>query len=252
MSGQNITDYLLHLAKVYWFRILLVGFLLFLVFKKDFSFTINLNAPAPTETTLPPARQPVEQDPPPKRETFTEQASHQSLTPAPEKGVLDRFDFSSIIGSSDRQLTELLYEVKPETVEAYVKRFGRVARNEQKKFGIPASITLGNALLHSQAGESVLSRQANNHFGLMCTPEWSGQQWDGDGECLRAYENAWTSFRDHSFYITTGTFANLRQLKSTDYKAWAKGLEKNEYSKADKYADQLIEVIERYGLQKLD
>lgn len=252
MSGQNISTYLLHYTKLYWFRILLVAFLLFLVFKKDFSFTINLNAPAPTETTLPPTKQPTQQPPPPKRETFSEQASQQSLTPTPKGGVLDRFDFGSIIGSSDRQLLELLYKLEPSDIEAYVKRFGRVARNEQKKFGIPASITLANALLQSQAGKSIPASKANNHFNLRCTDEWRGNNWDGDGECLRAYENAWTSFRDHSFYITTGAFADLRQLASNDYKAWAKGLEKKEYSNMDDLAEQLIEVIEKYGLQQLD
>ncbi|MCB0630044.1 MAG: glucosaminidase domain-containing protein [Saprospiraceae bacterium] len=252
MSGQNITSYLLHYIKVHWFRISLVAFLLFLIFKKDFSFTINLNAPAPTETTLPPAKQPVQQEPPPKRETFTEQASQQSMTPAPEKGVLDRFDFSSIIGGSDRQLLERLNKLDSKVVEAYIKRFGRVARNEQKKFGIPASVILANALLHSQAGESILTAQANNHFGLLCTPDWRGDKWDGDGECLRAYENAWTSFRDHSFYITTGTFSDLRKLDPKDYKGWAKGLEKNKFSTADNFAEQLIEVIEQYGLQQMD
>jgi flagellum-specific peptidoglycan hydrolase FlgJ len=248
MSGQNLTNYFLYYLKKHWFRITLVAFLLFLIFKKDFSFTINLNAPPPTETT----KQPVQQAPPPKRETFTEQAGRQSMTPGPEKGVLDRFDFSSIIGSSDRELLEVLNKVDRKIVEAYVSRFGRVARSEQKKFGIPASIIIANALLHSQAGEGILSKQANNHFGLMCTPDWRGEKWDGDGECLRAYDNAWTSFRDHSFFITTGTFAELRQLDPRDYKGWAKGLEKKAYSKADNFAEQLMEVIEKYSLQELD
>lgn len=252
MSGQNTTTLLTQFVKVHWFKISLVAFLLFLIFKKDFSFTINLNAPAPTETTMPPARQPVQQAPPAKRETFTEQAKQQSLTPAPEQGVLDRFDFSSILGGSNKQLKDELNEVDPEKVKSYIERFGRVARSEQKKFGIPASIVLANALLHSQAGENQASKRANNHFGLACTEDWMGEKWDQEGDCYRVYENAWTSFRDHSFFLTTGTFADLRQLDPKDYKAWAKAMEKKAYTTYDDLADQLIEVIEHWRLHELD
>lgn len=251
MTGQNTTFPLANFIKVHWFKIALVAFLLFLIFKKDFSFTINLNAPAPTETMMP-ERQPVEQERPPKRETFTEQAKQQHLTPAPEQGVLDRFDFSSILGGSERQLKDDLNKVAPEKVTAYLERFGRVARSEQKKFGIPASIIMANALLHSRAGENQTSRQANNHFGLSCTADWQGEKLEKDGDCYRVYENAWTSFRDHSFFLTTGTFAELRQLDPKDYKAWAKAMEKKQYTKSDDLAEQLIEVIEQWRLYELD
>jgi flagellum-specific peptidoglycan hydrolase FlgJ len=252
MSGQTTTSLLTQFVKVHWFKISLVAFLLFLIFKKDFSFTINLNAPAPTETTMPPARQPVQQAPPPKRETFTEQAKQQSLTPPPEQGVLDRFDFSSILGGSNKQLKDELYQLDPDKIKSYLERFGRVARSEQKKFGIPASIILANALLHSQAGENQASKRANNHFGLACTEDWMGEKWEKGGDCYRVYENAWTSFRDHSFFLTTGTFADLRQLDPKDYKAWAKAMEKRAYTKYDDLADQLIEVIEHWRLHELD
>lgn len=252
MSGQSTITLLAQFLKVHWFKISLVAFLLFLIFKKDVSFTINLNAPTPTETTMPPARQPLQQDPPPKREKFTEKAKQQRMTPAPETGVLDRFDFSSILGGSDQQLKDELFRLDPEVVGAYLQRFGRVARDEQKKFGIPASIILANALLHSQAGKNEASKRANNHFGLACTEDWMGEKWESDGNCYRHYENAWTSFRDHSFFLTTGKFSELRQLGPTDYKAWAEAMEDKDYTQSDDLADQLIEVIERWKLYDLD
>lgn len=252
MSGQSITTLFSQFVRDHWFKISLVAFLLFLIFKKDFSFTINLNAPSPTETTLPPDRQPVQQEPPPKRETFSEQANQEHMTPAPEKGVMDRFDFSSILGGSNEQLKDELYRVESETVVAYVERFGRVARSEQDKFGIPASIILANALLHSQAGKNQATARANNHFGLACTADWLGEKWEHDGDCYRVYENAWTSFRDHSFFLTTGPFAELRKLDPKDYKAWARGMEDMNYTKSKDLADQLIEVIEQWKLYELD
>ena len=73
-----------------------------------------------------------------------------------------------------------------------------------------------------------------------------------DGKCFRTYENAWTSFRDHSYYITTGRMAALKKLKDADYKAWAKALEKADFSNDEDFAAQLIMVVEKYELTKLD
>lgn len=254
MSGQRTSTLLTQFIKVHWFKISLVAFLLFLIFKKDFSFTINLNAPVPSEEAEPPSRKPVQQMPPQQRETFTEQASHQTMTPppTPERGVMDRFDFSSIIGGSERQLKDNLFKISPELVQNYVQRFGKLARTEQKKFGIPASVILANALLHSQAGQSQAATQANNHFNLPCTDDWMGEKWEGKGGCLRVYENAWTSFRDHSFYLTTGDFSNLRKLAPRDYKGWSKALEEKTFAQTDDLAEQLIEVIEQWKLYELD
>ena len=50
----------------------------------------------------------------------------------------------------------------------YVKRFAQVAKTEMDKFGIPASITLAQGLLESNVGESRLSTNNNNHFGVKC------------------------------------------------------------------------------------
>jgi len=252
MNEQNTTFWLGHFFKVHWYKIAIVAFLVFLNFKKDFSFTINLNAPPPSEMTMPPAKKPVQDDPPPKREKFSEQTKQQPATPANGQGILDRFDFSSIIGGRDEDLLKELYLVDPAVIESYAHRFGKVARNEQEKFGIPASIILANALLHSRGGQSPAAVKAKNHFSIHCTDDWMGDQWEGDEACYRSYENAWTGLRDRSFFLTTGKFSHLRKLDPKDYKAWAKGLEKEKYYSVDDLASQLVEVIEKWRLYELD
>ena len=44
----------------------------------------------------------------------------------------------------------------------------------------------------------------------------------------------------------------LFELEPTDYVSWAKGLKKCGYATNPKYADQLIEIIERYELNQYD
>lgn len=253
--SEKQTTHLTHYLRLHWFKLCIIGLLLFVIFKKDFSFSIDLNNPGPTETTYPQAEppQPVRQETPPKRETFTERGK-QATTPTKSEAVQDRFDFSSLIAETlgSNSLADQLQELPSDVVERYVKRFGRVARSEQDKFGIPASITIANALLHSRAGQHDAAVRANNHFGLPCTTDWQGQEWTYERRCYRHYENAWTSFRDHSFYLTTGKFAPLRQLSSTDYRAWAKALAEKGFSEADDLAEQLISLIERLELHRLD
>ena len=223
--------------------------------KKDLSFRINLNAPVQIEDSRDRKSKPVQQEEKKnKRETFTDLFESEPEK-APETPVRDdRFDFTGLIGEPEKVITayDQLQDIDQAITEAYLKRFAKVALMEKEKFGIPASIILANGLLHSKAGKEMPAAKANNHFAIRCTRDWEGDQMTHQGDCYRSYESAWTSFRDHSFYLTTGSFSHLPKLGEVDYKAWAKGLEKGGYSSQPNLARQLITVIDQYGLAELD
>ncbi|MCB9299472.1 MAG: glucosaminidase domain-containing protein [Lewinellaceae bacterium] len=232
-----------------WFKLGIAAILLFLVLKKDLSFRINLNTPIPIEQPQQPPRPAGQKGEDGSRERYTE-ARQPAAADLPGT---ERFELlSSSGGRREVQAIDQLELVDKEIVQGYIKRFGKVAVAERKKFGIPASIILANALLHSQAGTREMARNGNNQFALSCTPDWQGPSISVDGRCYRQYENAWTSFRDHSLYLTTGTFAHLQQLPNDDYKAWANALEKAVFSPEKNLARQLIRVIENYGLAQWD
>ena len=50
----------------------------------------------------------------------------------------------------------------------YIDKYKDVAIEQMRKYHIPASITLAQALLESGAGKSELARNSNNHFGIKC------------------------------------------------------------------------------------
>ena len=146
---------------------------------------------------------------------------------------------------------------KNEQAKLYIERFAAVAQQEMKTYKIPASITLAQGLLESGFGAGRLAVEGNNHFGIKCHKEWSGQRIfhddDRKGECFRVYEDAAASFRDHSLFLTERSrYAALFKLKPTNYKAWAKGLKKAGYATDPKYPDKLISLIERFGLYRYD
>ncbi|MBO7348077.1 MAG: glucosaminidase domain-containing protein [Bacteroidaceae bacterium] len=56
---------------------------------------------------------------------------------------------------------------------AYIDKYKELAM-EQQKHRIPASITLAQGLLESNAGRSTLATEANNHFGIKTPGGWMG------------------------------------------------------------------------------
>ena len=139
----------------------------------------------------------------------------------------------------------------------YISRYSDMAVEQMNKYGIPASITLAQGLLESDAGRSSLATKCNNHFGIKCHSDWTGRKMYHDDderqECFRCYRDADESFRDHSLFLVNGArYKSLFQLGSTDYKGWAKGLKAAGYATSPTYADKLIELIERYGLDRYD
>lgn len=245
------TEWITYLRKN-WFRVTLVVIFVFVAFKKDLSFQINVNTPAPSEqlgpeSTEPPRR--VEEGK--ERETLTDNLDRSTKSST----VIDRLKIP-LWGEKKREAPnafDRLGGVAEHRIDAYLKRFTHVAMSEQEKFGIPASIILGNALLGSLAGEREMAIEGNNHFALKCTEDWQGESGRYEGRCYRHYDIAWTSFRDHSLYLTTGKMARYVQaLEPADYENWARVLEKAAFSEERDYAIQLIKVIEQYGLHKLD
>ncbi|MES2410053.1 MAG: glucosaminidase domain-containing protein [Bacteroidota bacterium] len=142
-------------------------------------------------------------------------------------------------------------------VLAYIDNYKSVAKDNMVRTGIPASITLGQAILESGAGTGPLSVQANNHFGIKCHKEWTGASIkytdDEENECFRKYDMPSESFQDHSYFLTSRPrYAELFGFQKDDYKSWAYGLKAAGYATDSKYPDKLIGLIEKYQLARFD
>lgn len=139
----------------------------------------------------------------------------------------------------------------------YVEKYKDIAIKEMLENGIPASITLAQGILESDAGNSALAMYANNHFGIKCHKDWTGEKYiqddDAKDECFRKYKEAEASFDDHSEFLKTrGRYAFLFELRKTDYKGWAEGLKEAGYATDKNYADRLIKLVDDYKLHQYD
>src|SRR4051812_13243422 len=141
-----------------------------------------------------------------------------------------------------------------ERVQQYILQYKDLAKSEQQRSGIPAAIILGQGILETEAGRSELATLANNHFGIKCKKEWTGETFahddDAPQECFRKYPTALQSYKDHSDYLRTSKrYQSCFAQSPTDYQSWAKELRKCGYATNPRYSQILIKIIEDYHLQ---
>lgn len=141
--------------------------------------------------------------------------------------------------------------------QQYIDKFARIAVQEMIEHHIPASITMAQACLESADGNSELTRNSNNHFGIKCKSNWNGPSVrhtdDEANECFRKYRTAEESFRDHSEFLTTSNrYSFLFAYDIRDFKKWAYGLKKAGYATDPAYPAKLIKIIDDFRLYELD
>lgn len=142
-------------------------------------------------------------------------------------------------------------------IYAYIERYKEPAINKMYEFKIPASITIAQGIFESACGTSHLAKDGNNHFGIKCHKEWTGDTIliDDDElqECFRKYNTVEESFNDHSLFLKNRPrYSALFNLDIMDYAGWAKGLKAAGYATNPEYANRLIRLIETYHIARLD
>lgn len=153
---------------------------------------------------------------------------------------------------------------EPEAPISYIEKHYRIAIEEMRLHGIPASIKLAQAILESDSGRSELATNSRNHFGIKCKNYWIGPAYyhpDDDycpegnliDSCFRVYRSVVDSYRDHSIFLRfSNHYAPLFELEITDYRSWARGLQSAGYATNQRYSEILIRLIERYELYQYD
>ncbi len=149
--------------------------------------------------------------------------------------------------------------------QLFFDKYANYAMQTQNLFGVPASVTLAQAALESGWGESGLTKNANNFFGIKVSKGWTGESYNTmtgevfNGQSVminsnfRKYKTPLDSFNDHAiFLIKNSNYKNLFALDLFDYKGWCNGLKAAGYATATNYAQTLITMIEKYDLTKYD
>ncbi len=151
-------------------------------------------------------------------------------------------------------LSTVSFGQNTDAIKDYIDTYKDLAIQEMQRTGIPASITLAQGIHESGAGMSKLALASNNHFGIKCKSNWTGESVkhddDAKGECFRKYRSAEDSYNDHSDFLKNSQrYASLFSLDPADYEGWANGLKRAGYATNPKYPQVLIKLIVDYQLQ---
>jgi len=135
----------------------------------------------------------------------------------------------------------------------------------QKKYNILSSITISQAILESGFGKSKLALECNNLFGIKAIGAWMGEKklyktyeyYNGHkilvNDYFRVYKSYSESIEDHALFLVNNCRYRQNGLFSAkDYIGQAKALLRAGYATSPSYANQLIQIIRQYNLQRFD
>ncbi|MCC7667607.1 lysozyme [Liquorilactobacillus satsumensis] len=179
--------------------------------------------------------------------------------------MLQFVGWTSQDNSQKNSATNATMQITDNQKRAFIAQILPIAQAEQQKYKIFASITLAQAALESDWGQSQLASQYHNLFGvkssasdaqLLTTKEYVNGQWITVQARFATYASWKQSVQAHTQLFVNGTawdHAHYEEvLTATNYQQAAEALQKKGYATDPEYAQKLISLIKEYQLNKYD
>lgn len=200
-----------------------------------------------------------------------------------ENGTYSLFSFNEVLDKLDLRKSQKKravnylkdlenYGLKPSSLKPdgkymrFINDIKAAAISNYKNYKILPSITIAQAILESNWGESKLSADYNNLFGIKANPSWKGESILIDTkeyynqsikDKFRVYKTKDESLIDHAKFLSENKrYKNVFEKKT--YIEQAEELQKAGYSTVmDKegnytYKKLLVQIIQQYNLQLID
>jgi flagellum-specific peptidoglycan hydrolase FlgJ len=149
--------------------------------------------------------------------------------------------------------------------EQFIGSIAEAAVNSADRTGVPASVTIAQAILESYWGSSRLARDANNYFGIKAQTRGGSagsiwlDVWEVIGgrnvvqsQAFRAYNSIAESFVDHGqFFLENGRYASALAARD-DPRRFAREINRDGYATDPAYSSKLIGLMDRYNLYRFD
>ena len=192
-----------------------------------------------------------------------------------EKGAMLISDWTTINGEEAYFNVDGTRNFNILTEDEFIEMVGRLAKQDMKKTGILASVTIAQAILESGYGRTPLGMEANNLFGMKASlsgntwkSEWNGKiftkktqecysgRWVTITADFRAYDSVADSIRDHSDYLRYAkNGSSLRYagvVNNKSYKKTIQIIKNGGYATDPNYVSKIVNIIQRFNLTKYD
>jgi flagellum-specific peptidoglycan hydrolase FlgJ len=145
--------------------------------------------------------------------------------------------------------------------QAFINQIAPGAMAAQQRYGVPASVTIAQAIDESNWGQSGLAAQDNNLFGIkgngpagavtLPTQEYVGGQWETINASFRVYHNIAESIADHAELLATSGYYQRAMADRAVPDAFANDLT-GVYATDPEYGANLIALMRLYNLYRFD
>ena len=150
--------------------------------------------------------------------------------------------------------------------ERFIKVVAPIAQRADKPYGLFPSVTIAQACLESNFGQSELSKKYYNLFGVkgtdpntsreLTTSEFVNDHWETVTGRFQVYNSYEESIQAHTRLFVNGTSWNKDQyqhvLAAKDYASQAQALETDGYATDPGYTKKLIDLIKEFNLTQYD
>ena len=147
------------------------------------------------------------------------------------------------------------------TREAFISAVAPGAIAAQRKYGVPAAVTIAQAIEESGWGQSSLATQDNNLFGIkgtgpagsdeLPTQEYLNGQWVSQTAAFRVYHSVAQSIDDHGKLLATSGYYTRAMAARRSPNAFAAALT-GVYATDPTYGATLIGLMRQYNLYRYD
>ncbi|CEH00093.1 Large surface protein A [Propionibacterium freudenreichii] len=154
----------------------------------------------------------------------------------------------------------------------YIKWVAGFAQEEQRKYGVPAAVSIAQSIIESGWGQSGLTLVDHNYFGIKCpaygSPYVSGctsystSEYENGGYVtiqagFRSYNSAADSFLDHGYFLSLGDPTNSANryypaFLTTNDQDFVRAIANAGYATDPTYASKIISIMDRYNLYQYD
>jgi flagellar protein FlgJ len=150
---------------------------------------------------------------------------------------------------------------------AFIGRMARAAQITQKTYGVPASVTIAQAILESGWGRSTLARRDHNYFGIKCFGDPGGIALGcrtyrtsecGKNGCyrtsaqFRAYQDPSASITDHAYFLKSRPRYRNAFKYTRSPNRFVREIHKAGYATSPSYTTNLVNLMRKYNLYRYD
>lgn len=147
------------------------------------------------------------------------------------------------------------------TKENFVSVISPISKQIANENNLYPSLMVAQALLESYYGQSTLTQEANNLFGIKSfdgkgyvidTTEYINGRQVTVKAVFKRYNNLMESLEDYAYFLNTPRYANVHRSIAKNGLEAARNVQRDGYATDPIYAKSLIEVIKNYNLTSLD